>query len=194
MSFVTMYMLGSALLFQIPLIMVFINRIRPLDPKSLKSIKYERWVIVLAFIFGGIMNPNPNLLDQAIIVLPLILMYQVGIFLVWRAQHKKQRPQYLDDLLKKDNEVQSIRIERFKEAQQQWQNTVGINLVPEPIDNAENDTVVLDPSENTVPVQKPKPNLITPRPTVQQRPMKYLNDFRSTRDYRNIAQRQTGSA
>lgn len=195
MSFVAMYMLGSALLFQIPLIMVFINRVKPLSPKTLRSMKYEKWVIILAFIFGGIMNPNPSLVDQAIIVLPLIFMYQIGIFLVWRAQHKKQRPQYLDGLLKKDNEVQSIRIERFKEAKQQWQNTIGASLVAEPLDE---DNGVADSGStldgNTPDTQEPK-TMVSPPPRLptQQRPMKYLNGFRPSRDYGSITQRQIGS-
>src|SRR2546421_8023050 len=34
MSFVTLYMLGSALLFQLPLVLLLINRVKPLKPKK----------------------------------------------------------------------------------------------------------------------------------------------------------------
>ncbi len=54
MSFVTLYMLGSALLLQLPLLLILINRIKPLKPKKLLA--YERWVILVAFILGGIMS------------------------------------------------------------------------------------------------------------------------------------------
>src|SRR5581483_2149593 len=45
MSFVSVYMFGSALLFQVPLLLIFINRIKPLKPKKLISLRYQRWVI-----------------------------------------------------------------------------------------------------------------------------------------------------
>src|SRR5262249_32371896 len=75
-SFVTMYMLGSALLFQVPLIMVFINRIKPLKPGTL--FKKQKWMIGFSFIAAVIMNPNPNLLSQLIVAGPMVLMYYVG--------------------------------------------------------------------------------------------------------------------
>lgn len=81
MSFVSMYLLGSALMFQLPLILIIINRIKPLKPAKL--FHYERHVIVFAFITAFIMNPTPNVLDQMMVVIPIIVMYQVGIALIW---------------------------------------------------------------------------------------------------------------
>jgi sec-independent protein translocase protein TatC len=81
LSFVTIYLLGAALMFQLPLFMIFINRIKPLKPSKL--FKYERHMIVAAFVIGFIMNPTPNLIDQLLVVLPIILSYQLGIGIVW---------------------------------------------------------------------------------------------------------------
>lgn len=81
LSFVTVYLLGAALMFQLPLLMIFINRIKPLKPSTL--FKYERHMIVAAFIIGFIMNPTPNLIDQLLVVLPIILTYQLGIAIIW---------------------------------------------------------------------------------------------------------------
>lgn len=81
MSFVGLYLVGSALMFQLPLIIYFINRIKPLKPGGL--LKYERHVILFALITAFIMNPTPNLLSQLVIVIPIILMYQVSIVMVW---------------------------------------------------------------------------------------------------------------
>jgi len=89
LSFVTMYMVGSALLLQVPLILIFINRIKPLKPQRLLSLKYERWVIVGSFVLGGVMNPDPNLLHQVVIVGPLIVMYQVGVGIIWLTNHTR---------------------------------------------------------------------------------------------------------
>jgi len=81
LSFVSVYLLGSALMFQLPLFLIFINRIKPLKPGTL--LKYERHVIVAAFIIGFVMNPTVNMIDQMLVVIPIILMYQVGILVVW---------------------------------------------------------------------------------------------------------------
>lgn len=81
LSFVIAYLLGSALMFQLPLILLFINRIKPLKPSQLWH--YERHLIVGAFIIGFLMNPTPNLFDQLFVVAPLIIMYQLSIFVVW---------------------------------------------------------------------------------------------------------------
>ena len=186
MAFVTMYMLGSALLFQVPLILIFINRIKPLKPKKLMSMKYQRWVILGAFIGGGIMNPNPNLLDQAVIVVPLILMYQVGAIIIWFGQRKQNKPDYLNDLLRKDSELQSIRLERFREAQKTWESTVAKSK-PAPV---ETPSAPLPQVNNTYPTYQIRE---TSRP-IMVRPRRSFNDFGPPRSFRpSSQQRMTGT-
>lgn len=114
MSFVTMYMLGSAFLFQLPLLLVLINRIKPLQPKKLLG--YERWVILLAFVGGGIMNPSPRVQDQLMLAVPIILAYQVGVFLVWYMNRRGRSDAKREQLLK-DEEQRAQRQSRFAEAQ-----------------------------------------------------------------------------
>jgi sec-independent protein translocase protein TatC len=80
MSFVTVYLIGSAVLFQLPLIIIFINRIKPLRPKRLLNL--ERYVIAGAFIIAMIMAPTVNIFDQLIIAGPIIGMYQIAIVLI----------------------------------------------------------------------------------------------------------------
>lgn len=89
LQFVMVYMLGSALLFQVPLVLLLINRIKPLKPRRL--LHYERWVILVSFVMSGLMNPTPRLLDQLLVAGPLILMYQVGIGLVALVNRKQSR-------------------------------------------------------------------------------------------------------
>jgi sec-independent protein translocase protein TatC len=184
MAFVTMYMLGSALLFQVPLILVFINRIKPLNPKKLRSMKYERWVILCAFIGGGLMNPNPNLIDQLVIVGPLILMYQVGVAIIWLGQRKHQKPAYVTGLLQQDSELQAMRLERFRTAQHAWEQMVAQRTL-QPATSAaavhKNNIPVV-----TKPVQRPS------RPVTRSRT--YVNDVQPNRSYRSVNRRLPGIA
>lgn len=109
MAFVTVYMLGSALLFQVPLFIIFINRIKPLKPRTL--FKYERHVAIFAVLSAALMNPTPNVLAQAFIAGPIILMYQVGIAIVWATNrsHRSRRSPVVQSLFAQDAAAQSAR-------------------------------------------------------------------------------------
>jgi sec-independent protein translocase protein TatC len=115
LSFVSLYMVGSALLFQLPLLLVLINRIKPLNPKKLLGM--ERWVILIAFILGGIMNPSPRVQDQVLLAGPMIITYQIGILLIWLEGRRKQRPPKVRTLLEKDEQARAERLARFQTAQ-----------------------------------------------------------------------------
>jgi sec-independent protein translocase protein TatC len=99
-QFVALYLLGSALMFQLPLILLFINRIKPLKPQKL--FKYERHLIVAAFIIAFIMNPTPNVVDQLLVVIPIVVTYQFSIALLWFVNHGKLSPDKLAELRKQD--------------------------------------------------------------------------------------------
>lgn len=80
MSFVMIYLVGFALLFQIPLVMLFLSKITPLQPKKLLS--YQRFVIVGAFILAAILTPTVDVINMLIMAIPIIIMYQIGVILV----------------------------------------------------------------------------------------------------------------
>ncbi len=117
MSFVLVYMLGSAMLLQVPLVLIFINRIKPIKPQKL--LKYERHVIVAAVVLAALMNPTPNIFALLFIASPIILMYQVGIFIIWQANRQKvprKRTQHVVDLIEQDIAKQTERLTRAQSA------------------------------------------------------------------------------
>lgn len=119
MSFVTVYMLGSALLLQVPLLLICINRIKPIKPSSL--LKYERHVIVAAFIIAGLMNPTPNVFALLFIAGPLILMYQVGVVIIYSANkglNPRKRHSSVVELLEQDLAIQAERMAIARQARQ----------------------------------------------------------------------------
>jgi sec-independent protein translocase protein TatC len=89
-SFVMTYLLAAAILFQLPLILMIINNVTPMSPGGM--MKQQRYVIVIAFILGAIISPTPDALNQALLAGPIVIMYQLGIFLVMiqNATRKKQ--------------------------------------------------------------------------------------------------------
>jgi sec-independent protein translocase protein TatC len=87
-NFVLAYTAGLGVLFQIPLLLIITNWITPLKPGKLFS--FERYVIVVSFVLAAIVTPTPDVVNQVIIALPIILMYQIGVFAVmwsnWRSR------------------------------------------------------------------------------------------------------------
>lgn len=86
LNFVFGYVASFALLFQLPLIMLFINRIKPQRPGRLMSI--QRWVILFSFILAAILTPTPDPVNQFIMALPIILLYQFSVGLIWFVNRK----------------------------------------------------------------------------------------------------------
>jgi sec-independent protein translocase protein TatC len=114
LSFVILYLFGSSLLFQVPLILFIINRIKPIKLRTL--FKYERWVILISFIIGAMINPSPRIYDMTILAVPMIMSYQVGILLVWLTNRKHRRPKHIQTLLEKDEAARAERLAKLAKA------------------------------------------------------------------------------
>lgn len=89
LSFIIAYLLAGALLFQLPLIMSIIDSIHPTPPSF--WLKYERHMVVAALIVAMLITPTPNISDQIIMALPIMIMYQVGIGLVALRHRRSQK-------------------------------------------------------------------------------------------------------
>lgn len=80
LNFIVAYTIGIGLVFQLPLLLLLIHWIKPFTPKGLLS--SERWVIVLAFVVAALITPTPDPLNQAIVALPVIIVYQFGVITI----------------------------------------------------------------------------------------------------------------
>jgi len=80
-NFVLAYLLGFALLFQLPIIILFMNRVKPLKPGSMMGA--QRYIILGSFVIAAILTPTPDPINQTIMALPAVVLYQVSIVLIW---------------------------------------------------------------------------------------------------------------
>ena len=80
-SFIMTYMLAGAILFQVPLLMRIVNSVTPLTPKKLMSA--QKHIIVGSFLVAAIISPTPDALNQTLLASPVIVMYQLGIVMLW---------------------------------------------------------------------------------------------------------------
>ncbi|MEO7904805.1 MAG: twin-arginine translocase subunit TatC [Candidatus Saccharimonadales bacterium] len=89
LGFVMAYTTGLGILFQLPLILLFIHWVHPLKPKKLFS--FERYVVLFAFVIAAIISPTPDALNQTIIAVPIVVMYQLGVFAIMASLYRQKR-------------------------------------------------------------------------------------------------------
>jgi len=78
-NFVLLSCLSFGAVFQMPLLLIVLNKLGVVDVKKLK--KYRAHVYVLIFLLAAVITP-PDFITQLIIGLPLVLLYEVSCFLM----------------------------------------------------------------------------------------------------------------
>jgi sec-independent protein translocase protein TatC len=73
-------LLGFGLAFELPVFLVFLGLIGLLDAHTLK--KYRKYAILLVFLAAAILTPTPDIINQILMAGPLLILYELSIFLV----------------------------------------------------------------------------------------------------------------
>lgn len=87
LNLVVVLLSGIGLAFETPLVMVLLAKLGVLSYKTFR--RFERWMIVLAFVIGAIFDPSPNPFDQIVVAGTIITLYNIGILLAWLVQRHK---------------------------------------------------------------------------------------------------------
>ncbi|MBT1705441.1 twin-arginine translocase subunit TatC [Chryseosolibacter indicus] len=90
---------GCGLLFQLPVVMYFLTKIGIVTPTFLRQ--YRRHSIIIILIVGAIVTPSADPFSQALISLPLYLLYEISIIIsanVIRNQKKQEEEERLKEL------------------------------------------------------------------------------------------------
>lgn len=80
LNFVVAYILGLAVLFQLPLLLFLFDHVKRFPPGSLLS--SQRYVIIGATVAAAIITPTPDAINMAIVAVPIIAIYQLGVVAV----------------------------------------------------------------------------------------------------------------
>jgi len=78
LSFVTRLILGFGIIFELPVFTLFLAKLGIITADMLR--KYRRYAIVLLFVIAAIFTP-PDVITQLMMAGPLIILYEVSIFL-----------------------------------------------------------------------------------------------------------------
>jgi sec-independent protein translocase protein TatC len=81
--------IGSGLLFQLPVVVYFLTQIGILTPQFMR--KYRKHAVVGILIIGAIVTPSPDPLSQTVISVPLYLLYESSIFISAYVVRRKKK-------------------------------------------------------------------------------------------------------
>ncbi len=88
-SFMLSLILGAGLVFELPMISYFLSKIGLLTPQFMR--KYRKHAIVAILIISALVTPTPDVLTQTLLAAPMILLYEVSIFISKIVQHNKRK-------------------------------------------------------------------------------------------------------
>jgi sec-independent protein translocase protein TatC len=78
-STITALVLGSGLLFQLPVVIFFLTKVGIVTPQFLRQ--YRKHAVITILIVGAIITPSPDPLSQSLISIPLYILYEISIFI-----------------------------------------------------------------------------------------------------------------
>jgi len=85
-STLSMLVLASAIMFQLPVVVYFLSMSGLVTSKMLKS--YRKHSIVVILILSAVITP-PDVISQLLIAMPILVLYEVGILIAKRLEKKR---------------------------------------------------------------------------------------------------------
>lgn len=175
-SFIMTYLVAAAVLFQLPLVLLIINNITPLDPGTM--MKQQRYVIVVAFIIGAVISPTPDALNQVLMSGPIIIMYQLGIFLVMAQNRFRKGKKVPQKQLATSTKTYTPPVAPVQQSQPVTarpavpvqSQPAFTSPIPRRADGTRPASFDMLSSRRSAPVQRPVPKLVPPARSLPQNP------------------------
>ncbi len=89
MSVVTSLLFWMGIIFELPLVMFFLARLGVVSSQWLA--KYRRYFLVVAFLLGAAITPTVDPVNQTLVAVPIVVLYEVGIWLAKLAERLRRR-------------------------------------------------------------------------------------------------------
>lgn len=87
-STVTTITLSTGLVFQLPILIYFLSKLGFVTPELMKT--YRRHAIIAVLLLSAIITP-PDITSQVLVSLPLLLLYEISIFISRMVQKKEAK-------------------------------------------------------------------------------------------------------
>jgi len=93
-GFLLRLLIVFGIVFELPVLSVILSRLGLISPSFLR--KYRRHAIVLFFILAAILTP-PDPTTQVLLAVPLVLLYEVTIFISWIFNKKRRAKELAEE-------------------------------------------------------------------------------------------------
>lgn len=89
-SFVLWTIMGSGLVFEMPVIIFFLTRLGIVTPKFLS----QRWreAILLILLLAALITPSIDIVTQLLLAMPLTFLYGMSLLVSWMSTRRKPHP------------------------------------------------------------------------------------------------------
>ncbi len=87
-SFMSVLVLGTGLIFELPVLMYFLARIGIISSAFLK--KYRKYAFIIILIIAAIVTP-PDIVSQVILTIPLYMLFEMGVIITKRVEKQKKQ-------------------------------------------------------------------------------------------------------
>jgi sec-independent protein translocase protein TatC len=87
-SFATRLLLAFGIVFEMPLVVLFMTKIGMVTPDAMK--KFRKFSILGSFILAAILTP-PDVASQIMMAIPLIILYEISIIISKGTYRKKEK-------------------------------------------------------------------------------------------------------
>jgi sec-independent protein translocase protein TatC len=87
---VTTMTLLMGLIFEFPVVVLFLTKIGILTPAHLK--KYRKHTFVVILIIAGVITPSPDIVSQLVVALPLYALYEISLSVSRRIYRQREEP------------------------------------------------------------------------------------------------------
>jgi sec-independent protein translocase protein TatC len=78
MDFCLKFILAFGVVFELPVVVVFLTRMGIVTTDFLA--KNRKYAVLIAFIIAGIVTPTPDAFNQTLMAVPMIILYEAGIW------------------------------------------------------------------------------------------------------------------
>jgi sec-independent protein translocase protein TatC len=86
-SFLVSVILGAGLVFELPMASWFLSKLGILTPGFMR--RYQRHAIVVIFVLAAILTPGTDPVSQILLAIPLLILYEISIWICKIAQKKE---------------------------------------------------------------------------------------------------------
>ena len=87
-SMLMMMVLGCGLMFQLPVVVYILSKIGLVTPGFMR--KYRKHAVIVILIIAAIVTPSPDALSQMLVCTPMIILYELSIFISASIDRKRR--------------------------------------------------------------------------------------------------------